>query len=149
MNTASRFCNLKWRVSLRATVAIRPGVILKIMRLPEAQHAWLRQRLAIDVGQQRRARFIVRELAAGVDVTIARSVLEWNTPLPAGTPRRGAGVRVRDAVRELGTSGRCEGGRRARGAGAPGGAQLRALDRHRAASRRDAPRGPRLIRYDP
>ena len=58
----------------------------------ELEAPWLGQRLAVQIGQQGRGRFVVADKLTAVDVAIANAVLQGNTPLPAGPVRRGAGV---------------------------------------------------------
>ena len=61
-------------------------------RLPatggEAQRARIGERLPIEIGEQRRRRFIIRNTGARVDIAIAGAVLQRNAPLPAGRPCR-------------------------------------------------------------
>ena len=58
----------------------------------EAQEPRLRQRLAVQVGQQRGRRLIVADEAAAIDIAVADAMLQRNAPLPAGLARRGARV---------------------------------------------------------
>ncbi len=70
----------------------------------EFQQARQRQRFAVEIAEQGRARFIIGDAIAGINITIADAVLQRDAPLPAGLVRGGARVRRKIAAVCLGTA---------------------------------------------
>src|SRR5215218_3387363 len=53
----------------------------------------LGQGVAVEVGEQGRGRFVVRNMVAAIDIAVAGAVLKPDPPLPAGVPGGAAGIR--------------------------------------------------------
>ena len=58
----------------------------------EAQHPRVRQRFAIESGQQFLMRIGIGDEVAGIDQPVARAMLQRNAPLPSGRARGGDGI---------------------------------------------------------